>query len=296
MLSNDSDPDGDPLSIADVDAGSDAVAIDPSGAISFEPPLTLGGARPPGRVVRLRGRRRTRRHRPGAGDGRGRRVDRPDRADRRRRHRRTVPRGQGLTINVLANDSDPDGRVADLTVRSDDALLPIAADGTLTIADAAGHGAPRVHDHRRRRPRSDGRGDRDRARQRRTRGRPAARDDGVQTRRSTWRSPRRRPTPTATPSRSPAVTGSAAARSTSLESAQGRDQRAVHARRRTSSASAASRTSPTTRTATAWRASRRSRCNRRPTRRRWPTDGTGAGRSRGRDTDRPRASSSPTPT
>ena len=44
MLANDSDPDGDPLSIADVDAGSDAVAIDPSGAVSFEPPLTLTGA------------------------------------------------------------------------------------------------------------------------------------------------------------------------------------------------------------------------------------------------------------
>ena len=44
-------------------------------------------------------------------------------------------RGQGVAVNVLANDSDPDGRVADLTVTSDDPLLPIAADGTVTIAD-----------------------------------------------------------------------------------------------------------------------------------------------------------------
>ena len=44
VLDNDSDPDGDPLSIADVDSGSDAVAIDPAGGISFEPPLALAGA------------------------------------------------------------------------------------------------------------------------------------------------------------------------------------------------------------------------------------------------------------
>ncbi len=46
------------------------------------------------------------------------------RTSRSRRSRSTTspgpcPRGQSLTINVLANDSDPDGRVADLTVRSD---------------------------------------------------------------------------------------------------------------------------------------------------------------------------------
>ena len=43
-------------------------------------------------------------------------------------------RGQGVTVNVLANDSDPDGRVADLTITSDDPLVPIAPDGTLSIA------------------------------------------------------------------------------------------------------------------------------------------------------------------
>ena len=36
---------------------------------------------------------------------------------------------------MLANDSDPDGRVADMTVRSDSTLLPIGPDGTLTITD-----------------------------------------------------------------------------------------------------------------------------------------------------------------
>ena len=44
VLANDSDPDGDPLSVVKVDAGSTTpIAIDPSGAVSFEPPLTLGG-------------------------------------------------------------------------------------------------------------------------------------------------------------------------------------------------------------------------------------------------------------
>ncbi len=135
VLANDSDPDGDPLSIADVDAGSDAVAIDPSGAVSFEPPLTLTGAA-----------QQTVSFAYEIADGRG-GTDRAlvtvevvessvpiapiaidDIAG-------PVSRGQSLTLNVLANDSDPDGRVADLTVVSGSTLLPIAPDGTLTITD-----------------------------------------------------------------------------------------------------------------------------------------------------------------
>ena len=139
VLANDSDPDGDPLSIADVDAGSDGVAIDPSGAISFEPPLTLSGAA-----------QQTVSFAYEIADGRG-GTDRAlvtvevvessvpiapiaidDIAG-------PVSRGQSLTLNVLANDSDPDGRVADLTVVSGSTLLPIAPDGTLTDHRSRGH-------------------------------------------------------------------------------------------------------------------------------------------------------------
>ncbi len=82
-------------SIADVDAGSDAVDHRPVGRDQLRATAHARRCRPAERVVRLRGRRRPRRHRPSARDGRGRRVDRSDRADRRRRHRRAVPRGQG---------------------------------------------------------------------------------------------------------------------------------------------------------------------------------------------------------
>ncbi len=137
VLNNDSDPDGDPLSIADVDSGSDAVAIDPAGAISFEPPLALAGA----------GTTETVSFAYEVADGRG-GTDRalvtiqivesdvpiaPIAVDD---IAGPFSRGQGVAVNVLANDSDPDGRVADLTITSDDPLLPIAADGTLNVAAA----------------------------------------------------------------------------------------------------------------------------------------------------------------
>ena len=137
VLNNDSDPDGDPLSIADVDSGSEAVAIDPSGAISFEPPLALAGA----------GTTETVSFAYEVADGRG-GTDRalvtvqivesdvpiaPIAVDD---IAGPFSRGQGVAVNVLANDSDPDGRVADLTITSDDPLLPIAADGTLNVAAA----------------------------------------------------------------------------------------------------------------------------------------------------------------
>ena len=119
VLANDSDPDGDPLSLVNVDAGSTTpIAIDASGAVSFEPPATLGGATTQDVSFAYE-----------VADGRG-------GSDRAlvtvQIVESAVPiapiavddiagpfsRGQGVSINVLANDSDPDGRVADLTVRS----------------------------------------------------------------------------------------------------------------------------------------------------------------------------------
>ena len=135
VLVNDSDPDGDPITITAVDASSDAVAIDPQGAVVFEPPTDLAGAASvdvsftydiaDGRggadsaLVTIEVVESTVPISPIAVDD----IAGP------------APRGVPVTVDVLANDSDPDGRVADLTVRSTDPLLPITPDGLLTIAD-----------------------------------------------------------------------------------------------------------------------------------------------------------------
>ena len=82
-----------------------------------------------------------------------------------------VARRQGpSTVDVLANDSDPDGRVAELTVRRRPIpLLPIAADRHRHDHRPPGDDPARLHDHRSRRPDGHGRGDGDRPRQRRDR-------------------------------------------------------------------------------------------------------------------------------
>ncbi len=135
VLVNDSDPDGDPITITAVGASSDAVAIDPQGAVSFAPPADLAGAATQevsftyeiadGRggtdsaLVTVEVVESTVPIAPIAVDD----IAGP------------APRGQPITVDVLANDSDPDGRVADLTVRSNDPLIPVTSDGLLTIAD-----------------------------------------------------------------------------------------------------------------------------------------------------------------
>ena len=135
VLANDSDPDGDPLQVTDIDAGTDAVTIDPSGTIAFAPPVSLAS-----------GVSETVSFTYETADGRG----GTDRAlVTIEVVESTVPvapiavddifgpvaLGSSVVVNVLANDSDPDGRVADLRVRSSSAEFPIAPNGTLTIAD-----------------------------------------------------------------------------------------------------------------------------------------------------------------
>ncbi len=153
VLSNDSDPDGDPLSIADVDAGSDS-----RGHRSV-------------RCDQLRAAAHARRRRPPqtvsfayeVADGRG-GTDRalvtvevvesdvpiaPIAVDD---IAGPFSRGQGVArSNVLANDSDPDGRVADLTVTQRRSPPPDRRRRHRDDRRPAGHRPPRVHDHRRRR-------------------------------------------------------------------------------------------------------------------------------------------------
>ena len=157
VLGNDSDPDGDPLSIADVDSGSDAVAIDRAGAISFEPPLALAGA----------GTTETVSFAYEVADGRG-GTDRalvtvqivesdvPHRADRGRRHRRPVlprPGRDRERARQRLRSRRPRRRPHDHQRRS-----PAADRRRRHVERRRGrrHDPPRVHDHRRRRPDGDG--------------------------------------------------------------------------------------------------------------------------------------------
>ncbi len=131
VAANDFDPDGDPLAVTSV-SGPDAVALDPIGVITFTPPLTIVGASEQHAFTY------------DIADGRGGEdaalvtIEVIEAA---------VPlapiavddlvgpirQGDSVTVNVLANDSDPDGRLADLTVTSENPAAPIAADGTLTL-------------------------------------------------------------------------------------------------------------------------------------------------------------------
>ena len=153
VLCNDSDPDGDPLSIADVDAGSEAVAIDPSGAISFEPPLTLAGG----------GTTETVSFAYEVADGRG-GTDRalvtvqvvesdvpiaPIAVDD---IAGPFSRGQGVADRTCSPTTPiPTGASPTSPSRSDDPLLPDRRRRHPDDRRPAGHGPPRVHDHRRRR-------------------------------------------------------------------------------------------------------------------------------------------------
>ena len=165
VLANDSDPDGDPLSIADVDAGSEGVAIDPSGAISFEPPLTLSGAAQQTVSIAYE-----------IGDGRG-------GTDRALVTVEIVESSVPIAPIAIDDIAGPVPRAEPHAQRPRQRLrsrrpgrrpdrrerLDPAADRARRHADhhrSPGHHPPRVHDHRPRRPHGDRAGDRDRARQR----------------------------------------------------------------------------------------------------------------------------------
>ncbi len=136
VLVNDNDPDGDPLAISDLVAGRESIALDPSGSVSFEPPASLGGAASRDESFTYE-----------INDGRGGTDEALVTVAVTESPVPLAPiaiddiagpmaRGSDLAINVLANDSDPDGRVADLTIRSNAPEFPIGPDGVLTITDA----------------------------------------------------------------------------------------------------------------------------------------------------------------
>ena len=138
----------------DVDSGSDAVAIDDVGRDQ----LRTAARRSTGAATQdvsfayeiADGRGGTD---PALVDGRGRR-------DRRRRWRRSrsttssarSPAAGSVTVNVLANDSDPDGRVAELTVRRRRSRVPDRRRRHADDHRPPGDDPPRLHDHRPRRP------------------------------------------------------------------------------------------------------------------------------------------------
>ena len=135
VLANDSDPDGDPLSITIVGSGSDAVRLDDAGDVRFEPPRDAARAH--------RSRCRSPTASPMVGEAPIRRsstvevVESPtplapiaidDLVG-------PVAAGGSATVDVLANDSDPDGRVAELTVVGSDPAFPIPPSGVVTLDD-----------------------------------------------------------------------------------------------------------------------------------------------------------------
>ncbi len=157
VLANDSDPDGDPLSITTVDSGSDAVRLDDAGDIRFEPPRDLD--RPHPKHVSFT---------YGIADGRGGSdsalatvtvVETPtplapiaidDLVG-------PVAVGGSATVDVLANDSDPDGRVRRADGGRHRSRVPGPADRHRHAHRPPGDDPARLHDHRSRRP--DGHGD-----------------------------------------------------------------------------------------------------------------------------------------
>ena len=57
------------------------------------------------------------------------------RPDRRRRPGRPVAAGGSANVDLLANDLDPDGHPAELTVRRADPALPVPSTGVVTLTD-----------------------------------------------------------------------------------------------------------------------------------------------------------------
>ncbi|MCK6392377.1 retention module-containing protein, partial [Zoogloea sp.] len=140
VLGNDSDPDGDPLSVtgATVDPAKGTVVVNPDGTLTFNPAANVNGPV----VVTYT-----------IADGNGGTatstitidvtpqndapVATPDST--------TTPEDQPVTVNVLGNDSDPDGDTLTVTGASVDPAkgsVVVNPDGTLTFTPAANINGP----------------------------------------------------------------------------------------------------------------------------------------------------------
>jgi len=134
VLANDSDPDGDPLSITAIGSGSDAIRLEESRDVRYEPPRSLPG---PSQQVSFT---------YGIADGRGGSDSALATIDVVETPTPLAPIavddlvgpvavGGSATVDVLVNDSDPDGRVAELTVLGTDLAFPVPPSGVVTLTD-----------------------------------------------------------------------------------------------------------------------------------------------------------------
>jgi hypothetical protein len=132
VLANDSDPDGDPLVVTAVGAGAAPVELIDDGTVAFEPPRTVPGSQQLAFTYDV-------------ADGRGGTDSAVVTVDVVEAAEPLAPiavddivgpvqAGGSVTVDVLANDSDPDGRVAELRIASSDPAAPVAPDGTMTLA------------------------------------------------------------------------------------------------------------------------------------------------------------------
>ena len=215
VLDNDSDPDGDRILVTQVGTPSsgETAVVDGGGAVEFTPPASPGTA--DGGPAELA-------FTYSIDDGRGGTasatvevvvIPSTDPVAPIAVDDQVGPVGPGQTVEIdlLANDLDPDGNPAELTVSSSDPALQQLDGGTLTFtAGAAVQPAP-LHRHRPRRAHRHRRARRARRRQPGARRSSRSRSRRPPTRRSPSTSAARRPTPTATRCTSSAATASAAA-------------------------------------------------------------------------------------
>ena len=139
VLGNDSDPDGDTLSVASVTQGAHGtVVINPDKTVKYTPAANYNGLG----LVHLHGFGRQRWDGDGDGDDHGDRGQR--RAGRPTPTPATVAEDGTVNIGVLGNDTDPDGDILTVTAVTQGAhgAVVINPDKTVKYTPAANYNGP----------------------------------------------------------------------------------------------------------------------------------------------------------